>query len=258
MNNTSRITTLGGILIVAIVALAGIYVYQARPAQQVSDDKFGEQVRAYLLENPQVIREAIEVLTAQEQKAEEDASRQALASSITELEQDGYSAVMGNPDGDVTIVEFFDYRCGYCKRAFPDLMKTVKDDGNIRVVMKEFPILGDQSVLAAKAVMAAQNQGKYDEFHALLMNSKGSYTVESLKKQAVKIGLDPSQLEQDMKSNTITHNIQRTYALARALGISGTPAFVIGGTLVPGAIPASRMAAMVAEAREKNASTATN
>ena len=258
MKNTSRITALSGVLIVAIVALAGIYAYQNRPAQPLSDDKFGEQVRAYLLENPQVIREAIEVLSAQEQKAEDETKRQALAASKTELENDGYSAVMGNPDGDVTIVEFFDYRCGYCKRAFPDLMKTVEADGNIRLILKEFPILGDQSILAAKAVMAAQNQNKYEEFHALLMSTKGNYTIGSLKKQAIQIGLDPDLLEKDMKSNTITHNIQRTYALARALGISGTPAFVIGGTLVPGAIPASQMVSMVAEARERNASSATN
>ncbi len=258
MKNISKLSVLNFILLLTLAAVGGSYLFDGAKTSEENKEKFGEQVRAYLLQNPVVIREAIEVLTAHEQRAEAEKKRLALAGSKADLENDGFSFVAGNPDGDVTIVEFFDYRCGYCKQAFPTLMKTVNEDGNIRLVLKEFPILGDQSILAAQAVMAAQIQGKYKEFHDVLMTARGSYTKDKILGYAAEIGLDTDQLESDMKSDIITSNIRKNYNLARALGISGTPAFVIGGTLVPGAIPADQMKTMVADARARNSATATN
>lgn len=260
MDQNKKIGFLVATLAIALVVMVGMNVYllSGKEDSQAKGDIFGENVRAYLLENPKVIREAIEVLSAQEAAEAEERKRAALKDNLSELENDGYSFVAGNPDGDITIVEFFDYRCGYCKRSFPDLMKTVADDGNIRLVMKEFPILGDQSVLASRAVMASVNQGKYNEFHAVMMQSRGSLTLDRIMKYAESVGLDTLQLAKDMKSEKITESIQRTYALAQALDINGTPAFVIGGELAPGAIPAEVMKKMVAEARERNTKTATN
>ncbi|MEP3246055.1 MAG: DsbA family protein [Sneathiella sp.] len=258
MDTSKKTGFLITVLAIALVTMVGLNVYQLNKPEKENGNIFGEQVRAYLLENPAVIREAIEVLTAQEEATAAEKKKNALATRMDELENDGYSFVAGNPKGDITIVEFFDYRCGYCKRSFPDLMKTVEEDGNIRLVMKEFPILGEQSVLAARAVMASEKQGKYNEFHATMMQSRGSLSLDKIMNYASDVGLDVSKLAQDMKSDEITDNIRRTYDLARALDINGTPAFVIGGQLAPGAIPAEMMKRMVAEARTKKAATATN
>jgi len=250
--------TLSTILVIALLSVAGLYTARYLDFSKTEDGQFGEKVRAYLLQNPQVIREAIEVLTANEQRDKANQSAVALSSAIKELEEDGYSYVAGNPDGDVTIVEFFDYRCGYCKRSFPDLMKTVEDDGNVRLVLKEFPILGEQSILAAQAVMASQLQGKYEPFHKILMQARGGLTMDRINEYAMQVGIDTARLVVDMKSDEIRNNIRKTYTLANALGITGTPAFVIGGKLAPGAIPAQRMKMMIAEARSQKTSSVAN
>lgn len=249
---------LSTLLVLALVGMAGLYVARDLQFANTVDEDFGLKVRAYLLNNPQVIREAIEVLTANEQRDKAVQTALSLSSAKDELEDDGYSFVAGNPNGDVTIVEFFDYRCGYCKRVFPDLMKTVEEDGNVRLVLKEFPILGEQSVLAAQAVMASQLQGKYEQFHTVLMQARGALTLERIKEYAEDVGLDTDQLAIDMKSNEIRNNIRKTYALANSLGITGTPAFIIGDQLAPGAIPPQNMKMMIAEARSKKTRAITN
>ncbi|MBL4739597.1 MAG: DsbA family protein [Sneathiella sp.] len=249
---------LSTILILALVSMAGLYVARDLGFTKTDEGEFGQKVRAYLLQNPQVIREAIEVLTANEQRNKANQSASALSAAQKDLEEDGYSYVAGNPNGDVTIVEFFDYRCGYCKRSFPDLMKTVEEDGNVRLVLKEFPILGEQSVLAAQAVMASQLQGKYEPFHKVLMQARGGLTMDRINEYATQVGIDTARLAVDMKSDEIRINIRKTYNLANTLGITGTPAFIIGGQLAPGAIPAQRMRMMIAEARSKKTSSVTN
>ncbi|MEH6402964.1 MAG: DsbA family protein [Sneathiella sp.] len=250
--------TLSTILVLALVGMVGLYAARDLNFSKTEDGNFGEKVRAYLLSNPQVIREAIEVLTATEQRDKADRSALALSAAQKDLEDDGYSFVAGNPNGDVTIVEFFDYRCGYCKKSFPDLMKTVEEDGNVRLVLKEFPILGEQSVLAAQAVMASQLQGKYEPFHKILMQARGGLTLDRINEYAAQVGIDTARLGADMKSDEIRNNIRQTYTLANALGITGTPAFVIGGRLASGAIPPRQMKMMIAEARAKKTSAVTN
>jgi len=256
-------TVMAAIFLLIFGAL-GFLFYRAIGANDLSaqsasaDPEFGQQVRAYLLENPTVLREVITKLQVTEKMETESRQKRLMSELKSEIQNDGYSHVAGNPDGDVTIVEFFDYRCGYCKKVYPDLMKVVEDDGNIRLVLKEFPILGDASVLGSRAVMAAQLQGKYMEFHNALMELRGNITETRLMALASQMDIDGEKLAADMKSEDITNKIRRTYDLAQALGISGTPAFVIGGKLTPGAVPAERLKQLIAQVREQAANSATN
>lgn len=256
MGQNKRIALLASLLVVGILFLTGFNFYIA--GQTNNKEQFGDQVRAYLLENPKIIREVIEELGRVETAEKEQQNNKTLSKFRSELENDGYSFVAGNPDGDVTIVEFFDYRCGYCKQSFPDLMKTVEADGNIRLVLKEFPILGEESVLASRAAMAAQMQNKYMEFHVALMENRGSLSLERLTDIAQSVGINVEQFKTDIESPEITNQIGNTYQLANALNISGTPAFIIGGQLAGGAIPQSQMTMLVEQARAKSDPSATN
>ena len=148
--------------------------------------------------------------------------------------------MIGNPKGDVAMVEFFDYNCGYCKGMFPAMMETVKADGNIRLLMKEFPILGPSSVTATKAALAARKQNKYTELHLALMDHKGSLTDDAVMQVAKDTGLDLARLQKDMADPAVTAIITKNRDLAQDLDIQGTPALVIGDTLVPGAVPKAR------------------
>lgn len=256
MKSSTRIVILCGLLFVTLTGLIGFNLYQYGYAKK--NVEFGSQVRDYLLENPKVIREVIQRLQVQEAREEAEEKSKNLAAYMDDLENDGYSYVAGNPTGDVTIVEFFDYRCGYCKRAYGDLMKTVEEDGNIRLVLKEFPILGEDSVLATRAAIAAEKQNKYMEFHDNLMKVRGGLSKGRIMQIAAESGLNTDQLLKDIDDEEISVKIQKTYQLANSLNITGTPAFVIGGELAAGAIPASTMKEMVAAARAKKDSAATN
>ena len=159
------------------------------------------------------------------------------------------SPVSGNPQGDVTVVEFFDYRCGYCKRAFPSVMALLKADSQVRVVWKEFPILGPVSLFAARAAMAADKQGLYHEFHVAVMGAEEELTEDTVIALAAANGLDIDRLRADMEDPAIDAYLEETRQLAQALGITGTPAFVVGDTLIPGAVDPARLQASVADAR---------
>ena len=226
--------------IVSLCVLVGLIVFgvfqYAITKPQMTEEAFGERVRGYLLSNPQVLHEVIAELKKQ------------LAADI---QNDGYSYVAGNPDGDVTIVEFFDYRCGYCKKSFPDLMKTVEEDGNIRLVLKEFPILGPESILASQAAIAAIEQDKYMELHTALMTSRGGLTIDRIRSIASDVGIDVEKLEADMQSDEVRETVEKNYRLAKQLGIDGTPAFVINEEFIPGLISGAEMKQIVAEVREK-------
>jgi protein-disulfide isomerase len=158
---------------------------------------------------------------------------------------------MGNPAGDVVVVEFFDYRCPYCKTVAGMVRDEVASDGKVRLVMKEFPILGPQSVQAARAALAAVLQDKYDVFHFALMTQPGDMSDTHIDTVAASVGLDVERLRRDMKSPEIAAAIDRNIALAEAVGIRGTPAFVIGKSLVPGAIDAESFRQLIADARAR-------
>ncbi len=185
------------------------------------------------------------------QKAGKDAAAAAaLVEHRQALERSAADPVLGNPDGDVTIVEFFDYQCGYCKTMTGPLMELVRDDGRIRLVLKEFPILGPESALAARASLAAGRQGKYEPFHMALMGLRGRLNEGAIWQVAAETGLDLDRLRKDMAAPEITAVIEANYRLAQALGIEGTPAFAIGNALVPGAAPREHLAGLVQKARD--------
>ena len=209
-------------------------------------------VRDYLMAHPEVIGEAIEALREKQRVAQETRAKAALTANRAALFDDADSPVVGNTAGDVTVVEFFDYQCGYCKRVFPSLMKSLKDDGGVRLVLKEFPILGPQSRYAATAALAARKQGKYSPFHMALMSVRGALTEETVDAVARSVGLDIPTLKNDMSDPAIRKAIEKNFALASALDIRGTPAFVIGDQLVPGAIDLETLRNLISEARGKS------
>lgn len=261
MAGNSKLSALSIGSIIALVALIGFGIFQyglKATSTPVADKEFGEKVRGYLLANPYVLREVIEKLKAQEQLTASQQQSATLASLSDDLKNDPASYVAGNPDGDITIVEFFDYRCGYCKRNFPDLMKTVEDDGNIRLVLKEFPILGEDSVLASQAAIASMSQGKYMEFHTALMGVRGGLTKDRILNIASDVGLDIQKLEKEMQAAAVQEVIQKNYSVAQQLGVNGTPAFVIEDTFYPGAASSEQMEKLIVAAREKKKMAATN
>ncbi len=212
-------------------------------------DAIGQIVREYLLENPEVMIEVFDRLEVQQAAVEKQAAQAAIVANADGLFNDDYSYVYGNPEGDVTIVEFFDYKCGYCKRAVKDILEAVDQDGNVRLVYKEFPILSEQSELAARAAMAAISQNKYMELHIALMATSGDLDEDRILRVADDAGLDTDRLRQDMKDPGIEAAIERNHQMAREIGIDGTPAFIIGNRLVPGAVGKDRLLEVVAEER---------
>lgn len=223
--------------VAAMLALAPLPSAQA--ADKPLDKQAVEQiVRDYLIKNPEVLVEAMQALEAKEKAQADEAQKSALATNRDALENKG--PVGGNPKGDVTLVEFFDYNCGYCKHTHPERVEAVKKDGKVRVVYKEFPILAPSSMEAAKAALAADRQGKYEAFHSALMKHEGRLDSDAIRQTAKDVGLDIKKLEADMGDPAIQAEIDANIALARQLGIRGTPGFVVGDTLIPGAIEAEQ------------------
>jgi protein-disulfide isomerase len=207
-------------------------------------------IRNYLMRNPQVILDAVESLEQKRNDEARAAAKSTLAEKRNEVLNDPDSPVAGNPQGDVAIVEFFDYRCPYCKQMEPSLAQMLKDDPKLRIVYKELPILGPDSVVAAHAALAAHKQGKYEPFHNALMRTRGTLDEATVMKIAAEAGLDITRLKADMRDPAIDQIIAKNLQLARALTITGTPGFVIGNQLVPGAVDLPTLKTLVAEARK--------
>lgn len=217
------------------------------PQQQQEIERI---VREYLKSHPEVIIEAARALETREQEARVQRTRTMINANREKLLNDAGSPVIGNPKGDVTIVEFFDYQCPYCKKMTQPLYDALAKDGKLRVVFKEWPVLGPESVIAAKASLAAQKQGKYREFHTALMDTKGRLSETMVMSIAEKTGLDIKRLKKDMEASEIQDELKQNHALAAALELEGTPAFVIGEQLAPGAISADALKEMIDEARK--------
>lgn len=209
-------------------------------------------VREFLLENPDVVVEAIQNYQLKERERQELAFADELKNSAGELYGDAESPFAGNPDGDVTVVEFFDYNCGYCKKAAQDVIKLIETDKNVKVVFKEFPILSESSRDAARWALAANKQGKYFDYHLALMTATGPKNEATLERLAEKVGLDVKQMKKDADSKEVRAQLEKTQALARKLGISGTPAFIIGDKLSPGYIRHDVMQKAVEDVRAGN------
>jgi protein-disulfide isomerase len=209
-------------------------------------------VRDYILQHPEIILESVAIMQAREDAEKNAAAKQALVDNRDALERDPADPVLGNPDGDVTIVEFFDYQCGYCKTMMAPLMELVQEDGNIRLILKEFPILSPTSETAALASLAAARQGKYKDFHTALLSLRGRLTTEAIFQVALELKLDVDRLKTDMADPALQAQVRKSFGLAKALSIQGTPAFTIGDHVVPGAISKEQLADLVAQARGKS------
>ncbi|HUL04875.1 MAG TPA: DsbA family protein [Candidatus Acidoferrum sp.] len=234
-----------------MVALAAIAVPASAQQNETLTDqaKIEQIVHDYLMAHPEVIIEAVDKYQKDQEKASAQKQAQALVDRRDELLHTAADPVIGNANGDVTIVEFFDYRCPYCKSVAASFIDLYEKDGKVRLVLKEFPILGPESEFASKAALAAQKQGKYREFHLAMMTFKGKLTDDDVRNLAKQVGIDVAKLEQDMKDPSVADTINRNYALAEALGIKGTPAFILGNELVPGAITADEMQKRIAALR---------
>lgn len=207
-------------------------------------------VRAYLLENPELINEMVELLQDKQAAERDEKQKEVIAKHHDEIFNPPEATVIGNVKGDVTVVEFFDYNCGYCKSMFPALMETLAEDGKIRLVLKELPILGPPSEAAAKAALAARKQGKYSEFHQALLSSKRALSEPQIMSIAKTVGLDVVQLQADMKDKSIKDIIERNRDLARDLQINGTPAVFVGEKFFPGAMSKDNIKVAIDEARQ--------
>ncbi len=236
----------------AVVAIAGLGAPAAGQQNETLSDRgrIEQTVRDYLLAHPEVIVEALERYQAQQEKVAAEKQAQAIVDRQEQLTRAPDSPVLGNPSGDVTVVEFFDYRCPYCKSVATAMIDLFEADGNVRFVLKEYPILGPESEFAARAALAAQMQGKYRELHVALMAFKGKVTSGDVRRLAAGVGLDVARLESDMQSPAIGESLGRNFELGEALGVRGTPAFVVGNELIPGAISADDMRTRIAAARD--------
>ncbi len=215
---------------------------------------FNQAVRDYLVANPDVLVESYATLQRQEEAAQADREAQVLADNHDTIFNDPNSWVGGNPEGDITVVEFIDYRCGYCRKAWEEVDQLINTDGNIRFVLKEFPILGDQSVLASRfaiAVRMLHGDDAYRKTHDALLTMRADATPETLARVAGDLGLDPGPLAEKMNSDEVTAVIAANHELGTLLEVNGTPTFVVGGTMVRGYLPLEGMQQIVAEAREK-------
>lgn len=265
MNNRliTRSFTLVGILFLSLVTGSIVEVNgQAKqpigfdPAIVVSPATTAENdveaiekiVRNYLMKNPAVIREAMRALQVQELKEKQERAANQMKELRSEILSDPGSPVAGNAKGDISIVVFFDYNCGYCKQTLPQLQSISERDPLVRIVFKEFPVLGPQSMFAARAALAAGRQGKYVEFHNALMiaENTGEDSIKSISKT---LGVDYSKLQKDMADPQIDEQITRTQRLAESLDINGTPAYIIGDQIIPGAINAESLTNIMAAQR---------
>ncbi len=247
---TSRFLALcTAVLLSATPVLAG--TTPATPAQFTDAQKqeIRDVVRDYLITNPQVLQESIEALQKHMQEEQMRKAQEGLLSHLTEVQDPSGLPVAGNPQGDVTVVEFFDYNCGYCKAVNAEVDGLLASDRGIRLVHREFPILSQTSKTAAEAALAANMQGKYLEMHDKLISFSESLSEEDVYRMAGEIGLDVAKLRTDMQSEKVQAEIAKTRSLAEALNIRGTPAFVIGKNLYPGALDKDGLTAAVERAR---------
>ncbi|HVX92425.1 MAG TPA: DsbA family protein [Xanthobacteraceae bacterium] len=235
----------------AVVLSAG-----AASAQGFSDSQRTEIesiVRSYLLAHPEVLQEAIAELEKRQTAAEAEKAKDAVKKYSQALFNSSRQVVVGNAHGDVTLVEFFDYNCGYCKRALSDLMDLMKEDNKLKVVLKEFPVLGPGSVEAAQVAVAVRMQDKsgkkYLEFHQKLLGGRGPADKAHALAAAKEVGLDMTQLQKDMASPEVHATIDESMKLAEALGLNGTPSYVVGDQVVVGAVGLPALKEKVSTAR---------
>lgn len=241
------------ILSLTAIILSGLALLVATGILDVKEPvsaEFETQARDYLLENPEIVVEALQLLEDRKQRAELSELQAMIATRYNDIFLNTGDPIGGNADGDVTLVEFFDYNCPYCRKAAPTLKQAMDTDGKLKLVYKEWPILGPASVFAAKAALASKKQGKYAAYHEALMTYSGSINEAVTLTVAKQVGLDIDQLKLDMQDPAILDLITRNAKLASGLRITGTPTFVIGEKIIRGLVDLSALQGFIAEARE--------
>ena len=217
---------------------------------RIDAETLNPMIEDYLLENPRILQRVSQALETEIRMAEAEQARAAIAAMQSQIFDDPDHTVLGNPEGDVTLVEMFDYNCGYCRQALPDLATLLAEDPNLRVILKEFPILSQESVDAARvAVLVGQSGADYWTFHQKLFTGRGQVTGEAALAAAQEVGLSRVQLELEMGTPRVTEIIDRSYELARALSISGTPTYIIGDELIAGAVGLDALRSRIANMR---------
>lgn len=226
------------------------------PFSAAQEEEIKSLVREYILENPGIVMEAVQILRRREAQAGQARAKAMIASHFDALAHDGISPVIGPEDAPVTVIEFYDYRCPYCKRAYADVARLLDEhEGEIRYVFKQFPVLdrpgGAQvSHAAARAAVAAERQGRFEAYHARLMTARGQLTEDRLFDIAQTVGLDMARFSKDMNDPKIEAYIEDTVQLGQTLGITGTPTYIVNGRLLAGAQGYDALAALVEEEEE--------
>ena len=238
----------------ALAPLALATALAASPAFAFTDEEkqeLGPVIREYLLKNPEVLQEAIAVLEQRHTAAEAEQRTKALADLKPLLMESPRGIVVGNPKGDVTLVEFFDYNCGYCKRALSDLNALMKQDPNLRVVLREFPVLGPGSVEAAQVAVTVRLVApeKYLAFHEALLGARGQVNRDKALAAAKEVGIDPALLQKAASSPELNATLYESMKLAEALNLTGTPSYVVGDQVVVGAVGFDKLKAAIADQR---------
>ncbi len=223
-----------------LLALPAAALAQAQTFSVEQRHEIGIIVKDYLLQHPEVIQDVMTELDKRQQAADAEKHRAAVADNTAALFSSPHQVVLGNPQGNVTMVEFFDYNCAFCKRALSDMLDLLKTNANLKFVLKEFPVLGEGSVEAAHVAVAARMQDvtgkKYIEFHQKLLGGRGPADKARALAVAKEIGFDMARIEKDMGSDEVTKTIDENMKLADALGVNGTPSYVVGGEVVVGAV----------------------
>ncbi len=242
---------LGAAAMILVAAFAGLYTLGSTPVSQAAEQaaaparaasfseeqkkEIGEIVKDYLLKHPDVIVDVQNALDAKLEKEQSEKLKSFMADNAKEIYRTPDASVAGDAKGDITVVEFFDYNCGYCKRGMPEVQKLIQADPKVRVVFKELPILSKGSEETAKMALAAKRQGKYWEFHQAMLAVKGQANESSALKVSEGLGLDMEKLKADYKSDAVKEELDKAKALAKKMGISGTPHFLVGDKSIPGA-----------------------
>ena len=225
---------------VVSLALAGAAPAVADSFSADQREEIGKIIKDYLLTHPDVMQDVMAELEKRQQAAEAEKHRAAVVENKATLFSSPHQVVLGNPQGNVTMVEFFDYNCGFCKRAMSDMLDLIKTDSNLKFVLKEFPVLGEGSVEAARVAVAARMQDasgkKYIEFHQKLLGGRGAADKMRALAVAKEVGFDMPRLERDVGSDEVKKTIEENMKLAEALGVSGTPSYVVGEEVVIGAV----------------------
>jgi protein-disulfide isomerase len=257
MKRVSFLSSLGAA--VGLLVLVGFPATDARSEDRSSDKQTASSpppdiqtvIHDYILGHPEVLIESLQSAKRKQEERQKEIAQTYIKDHKKELLDDPDSPVLGNPQGDVTIVEFFDYRCPYCRQVDPLLRKLIEDDPKVRVVQKQLPVLGPTSVLAARAALAARKQGKQPQMHDALITKKPDFDEDSILATARGLGLDTAKLKTDMASPEVDTEIVKSERLAKDLHLTGTPAFIVGSVLIPGATNLETLKSLIDDARDE-------